>query len=266
VKQILADIADIAGLIYQRGWAERNAGNISIDVTDSHAWAKDMRRGRRVETPLLYPELAGRSYLVTATGSRFREIAKHPEKNVVLAKVADDLSGYQILLSPHEDADLLTSSEFPSHLGVHAYLRRIHPEIKTVLHTHPDHLLALTHITKYCSSDALSHLLWSMHPEMKVVMPEGVGLVPYCQPGSQVLADATVDILEHHRLALWEKHGCVAIGRNVYDAFDLVETAEKSAKLYFLVKAAGFDAGGLTEGQLGDLDELILKLRQQAQG
>ncbi len=264
MKKILADIADIAGLISQRGWAERNAGNISVDVSEDREWASGMRRGKRIQTPVDHPELAGRSYLVTATGARFRDIARHPAKHVVLAKVADDLSGYQILLSPDEEVDLLTTSEFPSHLSVHAYLRRVHPEMKAVLHTHPDCLLALTHVARYCSTEALSHLLWSMHPEMKVVMPDGVGLVPYCQPGSQLLADSTVEILEHHRLVLWEKHGCVAVGRDVFDAFDLVETAEKSAKLYLMVRAAGFDADGLTDKQLDDLDELILKFRQQA--
>jgi rhamnulose-1-phosphate aldolase len=264
MKQTLADIAEIAGLISQRGWAERNAGNISVDVSEDRDWASGLRRGRRIDTPVSHPELAGRSYLVTATGARFRDIAKRPDKHVVLARVADDLSGYQILLAPDENVDLLTTSEFPSHLSVHAYLRRVHPEKKAVLHTHPDCLLVLTHIAQYCSTETLSHLLWSMHPEMKVVMPDGVGLVPYCLPGSQVLADTTVDILEHHRLVLWEKHGCVAIGRDVFEAFDLVETAEKSAKIFLMVRAAGFDADGLEKGQLKDLEALSLRFQAGA--
>ena len=256
MKQILADIADIAGLISQRGWAERNAGNVSVDVTEDSGWASGLRRGRRVRTPVNYPELAGRSFLVTATGARFRDVARHPDKHVVLAKVADDLSGYQILLSPGENVDLLTTSEFPSHLSVHAYLRRVHPQKRAVLHTHPDHLLALTHIGRYCSTERLSHLLWSMHPEMKIVMPDGVGLVPYCLPGSEDLAEATVKVLEQHRLVLWEKHGCVAVGRDVFEAFDLIDTAEKSAHIFLMVRSAGFEADGLTDKQLNELRPL----------
>jgi len=262
MKQTLADIADIAGLISERGWAERNAGNISVDVTDDRDRGSGLRRGRRVEVPVIYPELAGRSYLVTATGARFRDVARHPKKHVVLAQVADDLSGYQILLSPDEDVDLVTTSEFPSHLCVHAYLRRTHPEKKAMLHTHPDCLLSLTHVPEYCSTESLSRLLWSMHPEMKVVMPDGVGVVPYTLPGSQALAEATVKVLEKHRMGVWEKHGAVAVGTDVYDALDLIDTAEKSAKIFLMVRSAGFDPEGLDEAQLDALEELGNRLRQ----
>jgi rhamnulose-1-phosphate aldolase len=257
MRQILADIAEIAGLISQRGWAERNAGNVSVDVTGDYD-GEDAGSWKRVETPVHYPELAGSSFLVTATGARFRDIAKRPEDPVVLARIAGDLTGYEILLPPGKDAGTLTTSEFPAHLGVHAYLRRSQPLKKTVLHTHPDCLLALTHIGRFASTETLSRLLWSMHPEMKIVMPDGVGLVPYCVPGTDDLAEATVKVLEQHRLVLWEKHGCVAVGRDVFEAFDLIDTAEKSAKVFLMVKAAGFEADGLTDDQLNELRPLVL--------
>jgi rhamnulose-1-phosphate aldolase len=255
MKRVLADIAEIAGLISQRGWAERNAGNVSVDVTDDQ-YVAEQGSWKHVEAAVVYPELAGRSFLVTATGARFRDIAKRPEEYVVLARIADDLSGYEILLPPGGDSGTLTTSEFPSHLGVHAYLRREQPAKKAVLHTHPDYLLALTHIGRYLSSEKLSRLLWSMHPEMKIVMPDGVGVVPYCLPGSEDLADATVKVLQQHRLVLWEKHGCVAVGRDVFEAFDLIDTAEKSAKIFLTVRNAGFEADGLTDEQLNELRPL----------
>jgi rhamnulose-1-phosphate aldolase len=257
MNRVLADIAEIAGLISERGWAERNAGNVSVDVTDEGE-AAGHGAWKHVDGTVGYPELAARSFLVTATGSHFRDIAKRPEEYVVLVRISDDLDGYDILLPPGKDPATLTTSEFPSHLGVHAYLRRSRPMKKVVLHTHPDHLLALTHLGRYLSTEKLSRLLWSMHPEMKIVMPDGVGLVPYCLPGSEVLAGATVDVLENHRLVLWEKHGCVAVGCDVYEAFDLIDTAEKSAKIFLLVRSAGFEADGLTDEQLGELRPLSL--------
>ena len=255
MKQILKDISEIAGLISERGWAERNAGNVSVDVTEEYGHTKGSADSLEVRGAIRYPELAGRCFLVTATGARFRDIAKSPEEHVVVGRIADDLSGYQVLLGPHK-AGSVPTSEFPSHLGVHAHLRRNNPAKKAVLHTHPDCLLALTHVGRYLSTEILTHLLWSMHPEMKIVMPDGVGLVPYCLPGSEELAEATVGVLATHRLVLWEKHGCVAVGRDVFDAFDLIETAEKSAKIFLMVKSAGFDPEGLTQAQLDELRPL----------
>jgi rhamnulose-1-phosphate aldolase len=256
MRQILEDIAEIAGLVSVRGWAERNAGNVSVDVTEKYEHKKGSARSVKVETVITHPELAGRCFLVTATGARFRDIAKKPEEHVVVGRIADDLSGYQVILGAQKDGSIPTS-EFPSHLGVHAHLRRNDPTKKAVLHTHPDHLLALTHVGRYLSTETLSHLLWSMHPEMKIVMPDGVGFVPYCVPGSEELAEATVGVLKRHRLVLWEKHGCVAVGRDVFDAFDLIDTAEKSAKVFLMVKSAGFDPDGLTEAQLSELRPLV---------
>jgi rhamnulose-1-phosphate aldolase len=252
MKRALADIAEIAGLISERGWAERNAGNVSVDVTDECRRRKGRLESPKFQTAKKYPELEGRYFLVTATGSRFRDIAKRPEEYVFLARIADDLDGYHIV-GKRDKSDCAPTSEFPTHLGIHAHLRCNDPDKKTVLHTHPDCLLALTHMRQYLVEEALNRLLWSMHPEMKIVMPDGVGVVPYVLPGSDQLADATVKALANHRMVLWEKHGCVAVGRDVFDAFDLIDTANKSAQIFFLVKSAGCEPEGLTAAQLNEL-------------
>ncbi len=249
MRLVLENIAEIAGLISQRGWAERNAGNVSIDVTDEYKGRKGRPESAKFETKKKYPELAGRYFLVTQTGSRFRDVANRPQDHVFLARIADDLDGYHIV--GERDKSLCTpTSEFPSHLGIHAHLRQNDPVKKAVLHTHPDGLLAMTHISEYLAEDKLNHLLWSMHPEMKIVMSDGVGVVPYGVPGSEDLAEATVRGLAKHRLVLWEKHGCVAVGKDVFEAFDFVDTANKSANVFFIVKGAGFEPQGLTDAQL----------------
>jgi rhamnulose-1-phosphate aldolase len=252
MKRALENMAEIAGLISERGWAERNAGNVSVDVTDDFRHRKGRLESAKFQTAKKYPELAGRYFLVTATGSRFRDIANKPKEHVFLARIADELDGYHIV-GERDKSTCAPTSEFPSHLGIHAHLRRTDPGKKTVLHTHPDCLLALTHMRQYLAGEALNHLLWSMHPEMKIVMPDGVGVVPYGFPGSEALAEATVKVLAKHRMVLWEKHGCVAVGRDVFDAFDLIDTANKSASIYFLVKSAGCEPEGLSEAQLDQL-------------
>ena len=34
LKGVIRETAEIAGYLWQRGWAERNAGNISVNITD----------------------------------------------------------------------------------------------------------------------------------------------------------------------------------------------------------------------------------------
>jgi len=252
MKEIFDDISEVAKIIWERGWAERNAGNISIDVSDKLGHIARRSKSRKVKLAIKHPELAGRSFLVKATGSRFRDIAKCPEENMLVARISDSLDGYDIICEPR-GKDGMPTSEFPSHLSIHAYLRKSDPEKSAVLHTHPDHLISLTHINQYSTEPGLNRLLWSMHPEMKIVMPEGVGVAPYRVPGSDELADATIRALGKRRLVLWEKHGCIAIGKDVFEAFDFIDTADKSARLFFIARNAGFEPEGLTDSQVDEL-------------
>ncbi len=58
-----------------------------------------------------------------------------------------------------------------------------------------------------------------MLPEVRAFVPRGIGIVPYCMPGSQVMADGTTTQLRHHDVAIWEKHGAVATGIDALQAF-----------------------------------------------
>ena len=131
-------------------------------------------------------------------------------------------------------------------------MRRGAPQC-AVLHTHPNELLALTHLKAINDEAALNRLLWAMHPETKTVIPEGVGLAPYQAPGSAALEAATLRAIAEHRVILWEKHGVVAIGRDVFEAFDMIDTLNKSAQVYFLCAATGAVPQGLTDAQVAEL-------------
>ena len=41
----IADVAEVAGYLWQRGWAERNGGNISVNVTDLLTDEEKVRTG-----------------------------------------------------------------------------------------------------------------------------------------------------------------------------------------------------------------------------
>ncbi len=96
-----------------------------------------------------------------------------------------------------------------------------------------------------------------MNPETKIIIRKGVGLVPYRVPGSDELAQATIKALEKHNVVLWEKHGCIAIGADVLEAFDRVDILNKAARIFFMCKNAGLDPEGLSDAQLDELERLF---------
>ena len=97
-----------------------------------------------------------------------------------------------------------------------------------------------------------------MHPELKMFLPEGVGLAPYRCPGTEELAEVTLTALQEHRIVLWEKHGCLATGADVMEAFDLIDMINKAAQIFLLGRCAGYEVQGLTESQIKELKERLV--------
>jgi len=250
---VARELNEVGSYLWMRGWAERNAGNLSADVTDLVSSEKpNPSRHPKLPATIPEPELAGRSFLITTTGARLREIGDHNSRTLLLLRIEEELDGYRVLWG--EAAKNHPTSELPVHLEVHGFLRKSSSRHRAVVHTHPTHLIALTHIESIAREERLNQLLWAMHPEVKVVLADGVGFARYRCPGSQELATATVQALSDHRLCLWEKHGCVALGRDVLEAFDLIDTANKAAEIYLLCRATGQEPQGLSADQLDELE------------
>jgi rhamnulose-1-phosphate aldolase len=76
-------------------------------------------------------------------------------------------------------------------------------------------------------------------------IPEGLEFLPYEVPGSSDIAEITATALEHSRVALWEKHGVLCTGASIPETFDNIDLLAKAARIYFMVKGAGFEPEGL---------------------
>ena len=126
--------------------------------------------------------------------------------------------------------------------------------MKVVLHTHPDELVALTHLPETNNQNALNWALWGMIPEVKLFVSRGVGLVPYRLAGTDALAQATVEVLNKgYKVAVWEKHGALAVGADPEEAFDRVDVMNKAAKVYLLCKQTGQNPLGITREQIEEI-------------
>lgn len=257
LDSIIQETAEVAGYLWQRGWAERNAGNISINISEIvDIEITDYSPFPFLDLPFSYPKLAGNCFLVTGTGKRMRDLAHKPMKNALILRVNQEANGYWILSQKAGSDSFLPTSELPTHLGIHQLIAERGSSEKVVMHAHATELIALTHAEEFCNEDNLNDLLWGMHPETIVFVPKGVGFVPYILPGSVEIAVETIKALQNHDVALWEKHGVFAIGKCVHDTFDVIDILAKSARIYFMCQSANILPKGLTFLQLSDLKML----------
>lgn len=247
----IARIAEVAGYLWTKGWAERNGGNISVDVTTLMS-DDEMRLPSLCPTvalPAQMDALCGHVFYVTGTGKRMRYIAQDPFGNGSLIRISPDGTTYDIIA----EQTIAPTSELPSHLMMHNYLRSLGRDNKVVLHTHPTDIIGMTHCEKFLDSEVITRTLWSMIPECRIIVPKGVGIVPYEIPGTLELARATIKQLDKHDVVFWEKHGILAVGEDIIECFDAIDTLSKSAQIYFSARMCGCEPAGMTDQQLDDL-------------
>jgi rhamnulose-1-phosphate aldolase len=257
VKLLFHEIAMISGYLWQRGWAERNAGNFSINIT--HLFS-EKELEKLTAYPFLpiqreYSDLAFQLFLVSRTGSKMRDIATDPVPHCCFIYISETCTAYHIISNEPEDQTPKPTSELPTHLSVQQLLLQKGAHDKVVLHTHAPELISLTHLSGYKSAESINKLLWSMHPEVIVFVPDGVGFVPYGIPGTDRIAQATLKEFESHKVTLWEKHGCTAVAPSLTGAFDTIDILSKAAKIFFYCRWAGEEPERLKETQLHEIKD-----------
>ncbi|MBQ2949904.1 MAG: rhamnulose-1-phosphate aldolase [Prevotella sp.] len=251
LKAEVEKIAEVAGYLWQNGWAERNGGNITVNVTkmvdDEIRQMPAISEVKQIGVTL--PALKGCYFYCKGTGKRMRDLARWPMDNGSIIRILDDCASYVIIA----DNPVMPTSELPSHLTVHADLIEKGSDYNATVHTHPIELVAMSHNKKFLGKDVLTKILWSMIPETKAFCPLGLGVVPYELPGSNKLADATLQELQDYDVVLWEKHGVFAKGLDAMDAFDQIDVLSKSAKIYIDSKSMGYEPEGMSDEQLKEM-------------
>jgi rhamnulose-1-phosphate aldolase len=255
IEKEIQKVSEIADYLWVRGWCERNAGNISIDLTGLQTIVPSDRQQKRFVPMDLPVAAAGMLLFVTGTGERLRDLISHPEKAACILEISASADGYTILWGGAENPGFRPTSEFVSHLGIHLYHAANDIQARCVLHTHPVELIAVSHHPVLGSDEGLlNKSLWSMLPEIRVFVPRGIKITPYTLPGSQELADLTIEALKERDVVLWSKHGALAVGRDAVEAFDFIDVANKGALIYLKCLQAGFTPVGMTEAEMKGLE------------
>lgn len=244
-------VAEVAGYLWQKGWAERNGGNITVNITE---YIDDEIKALPAISEVyqigaVLPHLKGCYFYCKGTNMRMRDLARRPMENGSIIRILEDCASYVIIA----DNAVKPTSELPSHLSVHNHLISIGSPYKASLHTHPIELVAMSHSKRYLEKDVATKLLWSMIPETKAFCPRGLGIVPYKLPGSVELAEATISELADYDVVMWEKHGVFAVDCDIMQAFDQVDVLNKSALIYMAAKTMGFEPEGMSDEQMREM-------------
>ncbi len=235
-KNIVECVTRTAGDIWMKGWAERNAGNISVRLHPDETPEK-MYPGEWKPIGIQVKSLAETMFLVTGTGQFLRNVPLAPKDTLGVIEVCSDGSQYRVIWGLQSGC--APTSELPSHLLAHEVRTGATGGVdRVIVHTHTPNLIALTYALDL-DTKSLTRLLWEMHTECLVVFPDGCGLVKWLMPGSAELASATAEIFKKRSIAVWEHHGAMASGPDLDMAFGLIDTAEKTAGIYIKVASMG---------------------------
>ncbi len=254
LERLVEELADAGQRLTDLGALEGAAGNISTFIPgasgtdaiaalfpESVAW--QLPPGAVLPTGTL---------VITGTGRRLRDIARDPAGVLCAVVVARDGA----VTLRRGDPAVRPTSEVDTHVGIHRAAWHADQRLHSVVHAQPPRLTWLSHVPAYRDFGRFNRQLYRWQPETLVMLPEGIGVVPFITPGTPAQGDATTKLAARHRLVVWAKHGVVAhVAGGPLGAADLIEYAEAAAHYEVLDIQSGRQADGLSIEELRSIAE-----------
>src|SRR5258706_518039 len=256
LDELLEMIGEAGQRLSEIDSTEGAAGNISVYM----GWELEPRRYfphiEMIQLPTTVPTLAHKSFLVTGSGRRLREIIKEPTAHIGFVTINEGGTTAQLYKAANCRFAHLTS-ELNSHLAIH----RDHLKdtiFHFFFHPQPPYLTYLSHVPAYRDDAYLNRHLLRWEPECIVHLPEGIGYIPFKVSGSTAQEEATVAALRQHRLVIWGKHGVVARSdSSVKRASDIIEYAETGARYEYLNLVNQERGEGLTDAEIREICQVF---------
>ena len=170
-----------------------------------------------------------RSYVVSSDGN----ISCRLDEKTVLATPTMTCKGRMTedgLALTDLDGTALNDKKASSELAMHLLIYKMRPDINAVCHAHPPNGTAFSAAGLAIDQPILSEVILTL------------GCVPltnYGTPSTDELTESMKPFIEHHNALLMANHGAVAYGKDLWEAFDRLETLEHTAKIAILSRALG---------------------------
>ena len=179
-------ISRVAGYLWERQWAERNGGNISMNLTGFFSDTKIPKTSDFIKHK--FPiEASGLYVFVTGAGCYIRSLIDDIEAASCIIYINKEANGYYIVWGGNAEG-FKPTSELASHLEIHIFNKKNNSKNLAVLHAHPIELIVLSHHPIFNDEEKLNHSIWKMCPEARVYVPRGINCTPYSITQSDELA------------------------------------------------------------------------------
>jgi rhamnulose-1-phosphate aldolase len=235
------------------GWDERNGGNISFLLKEEEVtpYINPQHVLRTLELDFPVKALANHYFIVTGSGKYFKNVKSNPEENLGVIRVNSTGTAIDLLWGFSDGGK--PTSELPAHFLSHIVRLEQDENHRIIMHNHATNILAMT-FTHELDEKSFTKTLWQMCTECIVVFPDGVGILPWMVPGTDLIGEKTAEKMSKTRLVVWPHHGIFGAGTTMDETFGLIETAEKAAQIYTIISS---HLGGvnqvITDQQLVDL-------------
>ncbi|MFZ5968584.1 MAG: class II aldolase/adducin family protein [Bacillota bacterium] len=138
------------------------------------------------------------------------------------------------------------SSEMPLHRILYTHL----PDIHGIVHTHSIYASAFA---------AVQETIPCYTEDQAQIIGGSIPAAAYALPGTEELAMHVLTVLQQDRFAaLLSKHGLVAVGRSLKEAWTTAEVAEKSAQVASIIKSMHADAQPIDEDEIKMMRSIYL--------
>jgi L-fuculose-phosphate aldolase len=169
--------------------------------------------------------------------------ARIPETDTFLIKPSgahlEALKPEQLVLVDFQGRKIRGKLHVSMETPIHAAIYRTRKDVQAVVHTHAP--------TATAFGIAKTEIL-PLQIEVFMLLPNGVPVVPFEQPGSEALAFVVQKKIKDYDALILENHGIVTVGSTIEAACNLNEMVEEAAKIQLLAMTlAGKNAMNLAK-------------------